>query len=92
MIISKTKRVFLLALLLLVSFCLSVVKLISGTSKVSKAQDQCWLGAQGQTSCAEGAYPDACIGASSGPSAGEGGSSTGGDDCASCDGGGGIDC
>jgi hypothetical protein len=41
MILSKPKKIFLLSLLLIISFLLSAIKFISG-EKTSKAQAACW--------------------------------------------------
>jgi len=41
MVLPKFKKIFLLVLLLLISFVLSAIKFISG-EKISKAQAECW--------------------------------------------------
>ncbi len=78
----KLKKIFLLFLLLVVTFALNVAKFFKG-EKTSQAQAQeCWKNISGTTSggCSSGGYPDACAGTSG--SACSGGGCAGGSGCA----------
>lgn len=77
MILSRAKKIFLLSLLVLVSFVLSVAKFISGNGKTSQAQAQCWTAPSYGSSGDCGGYPDAC--------STTGDCSCGGSDCAGGD-------
>lgn len=67
MILSKTKKAFLLVLLLGVSLALGAMRLISGGWKTPKAEAQsCWTLPGSGWSCSTGGYPDACATTTSG--------------------------